>query len=665
MGPWSARSSPRAWLILLALLAVGPAVALALAVAVDQWTAAAARVETDALRLARLAAASQTRLVEGTRHLLLALAALPQVRRPEPAACRAVLAELLRQYPGYVNLGVVGPDGVLLCTGVGSGEGLALGDRRYVRVALETRQPGPAEYHVDPASGRPAVGFAAPVSDGAGLAGAVVALVDPAWMSQAVGEVPLPDQATITLVDGSGTVVARAPEPRRWVGTALPAGSSVRTLLTRGQGTAEDASLDGVPRFYAFTPVAESLRAELVLAVGISRAAGLGAANQRLAGHLVALGVVAALALGAAWIGGRRLATATAVAEAEQRARQALVDQVGELVSQRAREVALLNQMGGLLQACLTVEEAAAVIGRLAPQFFPGARGAVFLLEAARRVAERVAVWGTPGLEGPPTFPPDGCWALRRGQLHASADTAITPSCPHLGEPGPVSSLCVPMAAHGEALGVLHLTSPRGGIGAAASAAEDRTRLAVTVAEHLALAVANLRLRESLRAQSIRDPLTGLFNRRYMEETLERELRRAERDHHPVGILVLDIDHFKRFNDAYGHDGGDAVLAGLGGLLLANVRAGDVACRHGGEEFVLILPGASALESRRRATEVLEVARDFQVAHRGQLLGPITFSVGVAAYPDHGTTGEGLLRAADTAVYRAKHEGRDQIVVAE
>jgi diguanylate cyclase (GGDEF)-like protein len=479
-----------------------------------------------------------------------------------------------------------------------------------------------------------------------------------------VSEVPLPDQATILLVDGIGTVVARAPEARRWVGTVLPAGSPLRALLTRGQGTAEDASLDGVPRFYAAALVAEGQRVELSLAVGLSRAAGLGAANQRLAGHLVALGVVAALALGAAWIGGRRLAMATRLAEAEQRARQALVDQVGELVSQRAREVALLNQMGGLLQACLTVEEAAAVIGRLAPQFFPGTRGAVFLLQPTRRVAERVALWGTPDLEGSPTFPPDGCWALRRGQVHAVADTAVTPSCPHLVEPGPVSSLCVPMAAQGEALGILHLASPRGGIGAPTGPAEERTRLAVTVAEHLALAVANLRLRESLRAQSIRDPLTGLFNRRYMEETLERELRRAERERHPVGILVLDVDHFRRFNDAHGHDGGDAVLAGLGGLLLANVRGGDVACRHGGEEFVLILPGASTVESRRRATELLEVTRDFQVAHGGQLLGPVTCSVGVATYPEHGTTGEALLRAADTAVYRAKHEGRNQVVVA-
>jgi diguanylate cyclase (GGDEF)-like protein len=221
------------------------------------------------------------------------------------------------------------------------------------------------------------------------------------------------------------------------------------------------------------------------------------------------------------------------------------------------------------------------------------------------------------------------------------------------------------MAAQGEALGILHLAGPRGGMGGPTGSAEERTRLAVTVAEHLALAVANLRLRESLRAQSIRDPLTGLFNRRYMEETLERELRRAERARHPVGILVLDVDHFRRFNDAHGHDGGDAVLAGLGGLLLANVRGGDVACRHGGEEFVLILPGASTLESHRRATELLEATREFQVAHAGQLLGPVTCSVGVATYPEHGTTREALLRAADTAVYRAKHEGRNQVVVAE
>jgi diguanylate cyclase (GGDEF)-like protein len=197
------------------------------------------------------------------------------------------------------------------------------------------------------------------------------------------------------------------------------------------------------------------------------------------------------------------------------------------------------------------------------------------------------------------------------------------------------------------------------------SPGEPWQRLGTTVAEHLALAVANLRLRETLRAQSIRDPLTGLFNRRYMEETLERELRRAERDRHPVGILVLDVDHFKRVNDTFGHDGGDAVLAGLGTLLAGNTRGGDIACRLGGEEFVLILPGASLDESRRRAQELLEAARDFQVTHHGQLIGPVTFSAGVAAFPDHGLSRDAVLRAADTAVYRAKGEGRNTIAVAD
>jgi diguanylate cyclase (GGDEF)-like protein len=190
-------------------------------------------------------------------------------------------------------------------------------------------------------------------------------------------------------------------------------------------------------------------------------------------------------------------------------------------------------------------------------------------------------------------------------------------------------------------------------------------RLAVTVAEQFALALANVRLRETLRGQSIRDPLTGLFNRRYMEETLERELRRAERERRPLSLILLDIDRFKDFNDSFGHEAGDAVLASLGALLRNASRAGDVACRYGGEEFVLILPEATLPDARRRAEEIREGIRGLRVTHGGRLLEGVRCSMGVAAYPEHGEVGGALLRATDAALYRAKREGRDQVALAE
>jgi diguanylate cyclase (GGDEF)-like protein len=164
--------------------------------------------------------------------------------------------------------------------------------------------------------------------------------------------------------------------------------------------------------------------------------------------------------------------------------------------------------------------------------------------------------------------------------------------------------------------------------------------------------------REALRAQAIRDPLTGLFNRRHMEETFDRELRRAARDRCSIGAILLDIDHFKQFNDTFGHDGGDAILKEFSALMMARTREGDVVCRYGGEEFLIVLPGASLEDTRRRADDLLGAIRNLAITSHGLELGPISASIGVAIYPRHGETVESLIRAADEALYRAKTHGR-------
>lgn len=193
---------------------------------------------------------------------------------------------------------------------------------------------------------------------------------------------------------------------------------------------------------------------------------------------------------------------------------------------------------------------------------------------------------------------------------------------------------------------------------------EARQRLAHVVGEQLSLALANLKLRETLRDQSIRDPLTGLFNRRYLEETFERDLQRAARNHSSLGVIMLDVDYFKSFNDTLGHEAGDAVLRELGGFLARCIRGADIACRYGGDEFVLILPDSPLEMSQRRAEELREGVAALPVHFRGRPLGPTTVSLGVAAFPDHGLDKEALLRIADAALYRAKHEGRNRAVTA-
>jgi len=167
-----------------------------------------------------------------------------------------------------------------------------------------------------------------------------------------------------------------------------------------------------------------------------------------------------------------------------------------------------------------------------------------------------------------------------------------------------------------------------------------------------------------LREQSVRDHLTGLFNRRYMEETLERELLRAARKQLSLGVIMLDVDNLKRFNDTWGHAAGDEALRELGSLLLRQVRGEDIACRYGGDEFIIVLPDASLEVTRERAEMICEYAEQFHLYVEGQSLAAVTLSLGVAVFPEHGATSTAILRAVDAALYRAKHEGRGRVIVA-
>ncbi len=365
------------------------------------------------------------------------------------------------------------------------------------------------------------------------------------------------------------------------------------------------------------------------------------------------------------WVG-RDITARKRAEEALQEANLKLTHGLAEL-EQRTREIALLNEMSDLLQICLTAEEAYAVIVRLMQQLFPAEAGALYVISASRNVVEAAAAWdlSSAGAEER-VFAPDDCWALRRGQPHVVEETRTGLLCTHLADPPPATYLCIPMMAQGEALGVLHLQS-RGDASPEPEALLLKTKqhLAQTVADSIALALANLKLRETLRNQSIRDPLTGLFNRRYMEETLERELRRVSRVQRSLGIIMLDVDHFKQFNDTFGHDAGDVLLRELSGFLRAHIRGEDVACRYGGEEFTLILPEATLEVTQERAARLCTDVKHLHAQHEGQPLGNVTLSLGVALFPAHGDTRDAVLRAADAALYRAKRAGRDRVVAAE
>jgi len=332
-------------------------------------------------------------------------------------------------------------------------------------------------------------------------------------------------------------------------------------------------------------------------------------------------------------------------------------------LAQRNQEISLLSQMGNLLQTCLTVEEAYTVIVRFMGQLFPDTIGMLAMFEDSSVTLENVATWGQCSTNTEEViFAPTDCWALRQKRPYYMLNKQTHPLCNHLFSATSPLYMCVPMIAQGELLGLLHIAQPEL---ASSHLNEAHQRLAETVSEQIALALANIKLRQTFQDQSIRDALTGLYNRRYLDDTLERELYRADRNQVPVGILMVDIDHFKQFNDTYGHAAGDVVLQKLGQFLNDYIRKGDIACRYGGEEFTLILPGAALEVVEKRAEVIKNNVKKLIVKHDNQNLGIITLSIGVACFPEHGPQFKEVLRAADTALYTAKRQGRDRVVVAE
>ena len=351
-----------------------------------------------------------------------------------------------------------------------------------------------------------------------------------------------------------------------------------------------------------------------------------------------------------------------AAAESEARLQDANAELSGSIeeLERRNVEARLLNEMGDLLQSCEVAEEAYAVVHEISPALFPGDSGALYVRNPSRTLVEAVARWGAWAGQQPEVFSPEDCWALRRGVTYTAHAGHRQPLCRHVAAEGR-ATICVPLTSQGDTSGLFHLQTDHDDVGGASEG--HREQMAVQVGERMALALANFRLREKLRRQSIRDPLTDLFNRRYIQETLDREASRAQRSGRPLTVIMVDIDHFKRFNDTFGHDAGDAVLKLVASSLAQGIRNEDIACRYGGEEFLLVLPDAPLQDAAKRAEELRERVAALQLSHQGRALDRIEISLGVATFPEHGSSWQKVVQAADAALYRAKQEGRDRVRV--
>lgn len=338
----------------------------------------------------------------------------------------------------------------------------------------------------------------------------------------------------------------------------------------------------------------------------------------------------------------------------EKQQTQQLHLQVEKLVKARIEDARQLKLVGELLQSCQNEAEAADVVRISCQKIFNGSSGALFL--SADDGFELASGWGTQRYEA--HFEHDSCWAVRRAKSHfyESNDTAL--QCDHLHDhTEPV--LCIPLLARGDLVGVLSI-EPCLDFQSAASWLEENQEGAANLAEQLALALMNIKLRDSLQEQSLRDALTGLYNRRQMDMSFEDAFEEAEERTAPLSVLLIDIDHFKKLNDVHGHAVGDEALKLLADLLEDMFRGSDVACRFGGEEFVVLLPGADLATAVKRAEELRERCQSMTLFSDGKPLN-FTLSVGVAALEEGMSQPDELLKRADDALYKAKNQGRNRV----
>jgi diguanylate cyclase (GGDEF)-like protein len=323
------------------------------------------------------------------------------------------------------------------------------------------------------------------------------------------------------------------------------------------------------------------------------------------------------------------------------------------LAHEARTQVECLFHMTDMLQSALGYGDANAVLRATAAKLLPGLGGALYVFNNSGDRLELSSSWawedGNPPADT--IFPPQ-CWALKRGKPHLNNADANALHCEHYDHNA--VTLEIPMMARGEVYGLLAIQSDDIDAVERLSAI---TQVAAALADAMSLALANISLREKLRTQALRDPLTGLYNRRYLEDVLDRYVSLAERSNSPLSIVMIDLDHFKRLNDEQGHAVGDAVLCEVAAAIVGAIRPGDVACRYGGEELVVLFPDCGMIEALVKA-EMLRARIERLSENHGTL---ISASFGVATIPDTSSKAGDALADADAALYRAKEAGRNRV----
>lgn len=325
------------------------------------------------------------------------------------------------------------------------------------------------------------------------------------------------------------------------------------------------------------------------------------------------------------------------------------------VIASRTKEIELLSKLANMLAACNSIAEAQKVVGDIVPHITGELNGAVGLIRESRNQVEIKLTWGA-DWSGAKVYSPDECWSLRKGKYHLEQDNFSNLPCPHMDGVKHHQGLCVPLIAHGNTIGIMHWSLDN-------ELTNEKLQLMFAVAEHLGMALANLTLQEKLRDQAFKDPLTSLFNRRYFIDFIEKQMMIAKREAKPFTLLMLDLDHFKRFNDNFGHDAGDYVIRTMANLLSNNVREEDVICRIGGEEFAIVLPSTTLEEATLLAEKVCNLVRDLHLHFQNTSLGRLTLSIGLSTFNKDTFNSQALIKQADIALYQAKNNGRDRYLI--
>ncbi len=328
--------------------------------------------------------------------------------------------------------------------------------------------------------------------------------------------------------------------------------------------------------------------------------------------------------------------------------------------------VSLLNQMDALLQTCSTVNEALELTVSYCKKLLPFTGGIIYLTHSSGNYLVSSAHWDTTK-NNKEIFSTDQCWALRQGKTYRFFNKENNIRCKHYITDDQLQlCFCVPLLAQNDNIGLLYIEIKKASCQTKEQLNEiaDGHELIINnLAGLIALSIANIRLKDTLRIRSIRDPLTKVYNRAYLNESLEREIHRAERSKTGLAIMMIDIDHFKNINDKFGHQTGDLVLQTIGNLLLKQVRKSDIACRYGGEEFLLMFYDFSLKDAVERAEQIRKKISRIKLNFSDKIIHSITASFGIAMYPEHGEDMEKLIRASDQALYESKKMGRDKVTV--